>query len=171
MPNKAGIMGYNEKEARIVKHRKTWLWVFAVYCALMAWLLFGRERFDAPMGYWQQVADNINPRPFETIIRLMGFLIYDYSDGLKRHAIINLVGNVIMFVPLGFLPALLLRQFRPLWKCMMWGGVIIVCVELTQLFALVGSCDFDDLLLNLVGIGLGYGLYRAVERRSQDAGC
>ena len=151
-----------------MKHRNGWLCAFVLYCGLMAWLLFGRERFAAPMGYWQQVLANINPVPFETISRFVGFLVHDYADGLKRHAIVNLVGNVIMFVPLGFLPALLWKRFRPLWRCLLWGGAIVVCVELTQLFALVGSCDFDDLMLNLVGIGLGYGLYRLTQRRGEE---
>ena len=143
--------------------RKVCYVCFGAYCALMIWLLFGRERFAAPMGYWQQLAENFNPRPFETIDRFVGFLIYDYSAGLKRHAVINLVGNVIMFVPLGFFTAALWKAFRPLWRCLLLGSGIIVCVELMQLFALVGSCDFDDLMLNVVGIGLGYGLYRLFE--------
>jgi glycopeptide antibiotics resistance protein len=92
-------------------------------------------------------------------------LVGNYSDGLKRHALVNLVGNVIMFVPLGFFAAKLWEGFRPLWRCLLWGGLIIVCVELIQLFALVGSCDFDDLMLNVLGIGLGYGLYRWVQGR------
>ena len=145
--------------------RKAYFWIFAGYCAMMAWLLFGREQYAAPLGYWYQVAENFNPIPLETIIRFVGFLINDAAEGLKRHAIINLVGNVIMFVPLGLLPALLWQRFRPLWRCLLWGGLIIVCVELIQLFTLVGSCDFDDLLLNLVGIGAGYGLYRFVESK------
>lgn len=149
-----------------MKGRKVCFWTFVGYCALMAWLLFGRERFPAPLGYWQQVADNINPQPFETIVRFVGLLTGNVSDGLKRHAIVNLVGNVIMFVPLGFFPALLWRRFRPLWRCLLQGGAIIVCVELIQLFALVGNCDFDDLLLNVIGIGLGYGLYHLVRQRS-----
>lgn len=140
--------------------RKVCFLGFCAYFALMCWLLFGRDRFAAPMGYWQQVLENINYRPFETIDQFVGSLIHDSAPGLKQHAVVNLVGNVIMFIPLGFFTATLWKAFRPLWKCLLLGAGIILCVELTQLFALVGSCDFDDLLLNVVGIGLGYGLYR-----------
>ena len=148
-----------------MKKRNVCVWAFAAYCALMAWLLFGRERYAAPNGYWQQVAENINPVPLETITRFVGFLINDFSAELKRHAVINLVGNVIMFVPLGIFLPMLWTRFRPLWRCLLWGGAIIVCVELIQLFALVGSCDFDDLLLNVIGIAMGYGLYRLSGRK------
>ena len=133
---------------------------FVAYSVLMLWLLFGRERFESPVGYWQQVRQNLNPVPFDTISRYAQVLISDCSEGLKRHAVINLVGNVIMFVPLGFLTSALWKNFRPLWRCLLWGSAIIICVELVQLFALVGSCDVDDLLLNDLGIGLGYGLCR-----------
>lgn len=141
-----------------MKKRSVCLWIFAAYCLLMFWLLFGRERYAAPNGYWQQLAQNFNPMPLETVVRFVDFLIGDYSDALKQHAVINLVGNVVMFVPLGFFISLLWKRFHPLWRCLLWGSGIIVLVELTQLFALVGSCDFDDLLLNVVGIGIGYGL-------------
>ena len=143
-----------------MKKRTGYFYIFIAYCALMAWLLFGRERYDAPMGYWKQIANNMNLLPFETIVMFANFLINDYNVGLKRHAIVNLVGNVIMFVPLGFFMSALWKKFRPLWRCLLWGAGITVCVELIQLFALVGSCDFDDLMLNVVGIGLGYGAYR-----------
>ena len=65
-----------------------------------------------------------------------------------------------MFLPLGFLPPVLWTGFRKFWKMLLWGTVIILCVESLQLFALVGKWDIDDLLLNLAGIAMGYGLYR-----------
>ena len=133
--------------------------LFAAYCALMAWLLFGRERYEVG-----QMAQNFNPMPLETIMQFARLLAGDYSAALKRHAAVNLAGNVIMFVPLGFFPPLLWERFRKLWRCLLWGGAVIVCVELTQLVSRVGSGDFDDLLLNVIGIAMGYGLYRLVAR-------
>lgn len=44
-------------------------------------------------------------------------------------------------------------------------GGIIVAVELLQLFTLLGSCDIDDLILNMIGAFLGYGLFRMVQKR------
>lgn len=132
---------------------------FVAYCALMLWLLFGRQQYEVG-----QSVNNFNPVPLETVTRFVKILAGDYSPGLKRHAVVNLVGNVIMFVPLGYFTALLWKAFRPLWRCLLLGGGIIVCVELTQLAARVGSCDFDDLLLNVIGIGLGYGLLQLVQK-------
>lgn len=149
-----------------MKGRRISIVIFAAYCALMLWLLFGREQYD-----YRQAAENFNPVPLETVIRFVKILAGDYSTGLKRHAVINLVGNVIMFVPLGFFTALLWRRFRPLWRCLLWGGGIIVCVELTQFATRLGSCDFDDLLLNVIGIGLGYALMKLFQRRKRKKAC
>ena len=137
-------------------------YIFVAYCALMVWLLFGRERYEVG-----QLAQNFNPMPLETIMLFVGLLTGDYSAELKRYAVVNLVGNVVMFVPLGFFLPLLWKRFRKLWRCLLWGGAVIVCVELTQLTARVGSCDFDDLLLNVVGICIGHGLLRLKKRNEK----
>lgn len=138
-----------------MKGRRICFWAFMAYCILMAWLLFVRPQYEPSLA-----GNSFNYVPFETIGRFVRVLSGDYGLGLKRHAVINLVGNVLMFVPLGFFSALLWRPFRPFWRCILLGGGIIVCVELIQLLARVGSCDVDDLMLNVFGIGGGYGLYR-----------
>lgn len=143
-----------------MKGRRWDICFFTAYCALMVLLLFDRAQYEPALR-----VENFNPMPFETILRFWRILVGDYSLSLKRHAVINLVGNVIMFVPLGFFTARLWRIFRPLWRCALLGGGIIVCVELIQFLTRVGSCDFDDLLLNVVGICLGYGLMRLVRRK------
>ena len=143
------------KRTRIVYHILFW-----GYCILMAWLLFGRTRLTIVDGYWNTLSQHVNLIPFYTVRLFINVLLGDYSDQLYRDAIVNLVGNVIMFLPLGFLPPLLWKGFQKLWKMLLLGAGIIVCVELIQLFTLVGKCDIDDLLLNVVGIAVGYGLYR-----------
>lgn len=148
-----------------MKSRKVSKWIFAGYCVLMLWLLFGRERYATPEAFWDVFEDRFNPVPFETILRFVKVLRGDFSGEMKRHAIVNLVGNVIMFVPLGYFPAKLWQNFRPLWRCALYGGGIIVCVEVLQLVTLLGTCDFDDLLLNVIGISVGYGIYRLTGNR------
>jgi glycopeptide antibiotics resistance protein len=143
-----------------MKGRKWDICIFSVYCTLMVCLLFGRAQYEPALR-----AENFNPMPFDTILRFVRVLGGDYSLAMKRHAVVNLVGNVIMFVPLGYFTARLWRTFRPLWRCALLGAGIIVCVELAQFLNRVGSCDFDDLLLNVVGICIGYGLMWLVCRR------
>ena len=150
------------EEGDSVKRRFVYHILFWGYCVLMAWLLFGRTRYDIIDGYWNTLSQHLSLQPFHTIRLFANVLLGNFSDASRRSAIVNLVGNVILFLPLGFLPPLLWKSFRKLWKCLLWGGLIIICVEVCQLFLLVGNCDIDDLLLNLVGIAMGYGFYSLI---------
>jgi len=73
---------------------------------------------------------------------------------------VNLAGNVLMFVPLGYFLPRMRGAFRPFFRCMLWTAVILLGIECLQLLTLLGSCDIDDLLLNLMGTALGYGVFR-----------
>ena len=75
--------------------------LFTAYCALMLWLLFDRPGFVHGIPYWDQVAAQINLVPFRTL-RLFGSLLDSGQPEYVRAAIINLGGNIIMFIPLGF---------------------------------------------------------------------
>lgn len=131
--------------------------LFVIYCALMLWLLFARPGYTEGIPYGQQLKMNL--LPFETILRFLRLLQND-SPELVRHAVINLFGNIIMFIPLGFCLSAIWSRLRRLWKVLLVTALIIALVELTQLFTLVGSCDVDDLILNVLGAAIGYGAYR-----------
>lgn len=135
---------------------------FLAYCGLMLWLLFGRSPYDVADGYWEQMHQNLNLKPFATIKLYLYVLT---APELARHipaAIVNLAGNVVMFVPLGaFLPAIW-QGLRALWKTLLCTAFVICLIETAQLLTLVGSCDVDDLLLNVLGAALGYGGYRLI---------
>jgi len=135
--------------------------LFAAYCALMLWLLFGRSGYVDGIPYLQQL--KVNPVPFRTL-KLFFRLLSHRREELVRAAIINLAGNVIMFIPLGsFLPLLFqkLRKFRNTLLCV---ALIISIVEILQLLTLVGICDVDDLILNLAGSAAGYALYTLTKK-------
>jgi glycopeptide antibiotics resistance protein len=87
-------------------------------------------------------------------------LIYPHTDGAFTHAWINLLGNVLVFIPLGILLPLFLRKLRRLTRFFMASSAIILSVELVQLFTLRGICDVDDYLLNMVGMFAGFILFR-----------
>lgn len=77
-------------------------------------------------------------------------------------SVYNLLGNVVMFLPFGFFPALLWRKYT-WWKALLTGFAVTACIECCQLC--VGRAfDVDDLLLNTLGAMLGYGLYRLLKK-------
>ena len=68
------------------------------------------------------------------------------------------LGNVGMFLPIGFFAALLWRQ-GSLWRSTLTGFLTSLSIETIQLFIDRGT-DLDDLILNTVGAAAGYLLYR-----------
>lgn len=145
------------KKKRYPKSTPLWRFLFVVYVAILLWLLFDRpDRWGSDISYTEQMRQSMNLIPFQTIdsywkvVKRMDFTPVFY------HCVINLGGNIFLFIPIGyFLPRLwpFLRKFFPfLLTCVL----SITLVELLQLVTLLGSLDIDDLILNLFGMLLGY---------------
>ena len=47
---------------------------------------------------------------------------------------------------------------------LLWSAVLICVIELVQLVTALGSCDVDDLILNLPGILLGWVNHKLTEK-------
>lgn len=139
---------------------------FFIYALIMLWLLFGQRLGQLSFtGYADKISQNINLIPFTTVrlfLRLAKFSIDSRSVAL---AVRNLFGNVVLFMPLGVLP-MIYPRLKGFGSFILTVAVTITAVELLQLFTLLGSCDIDDLILNLWGASLGYLLVRSFCRDS-----
>ena len=133
--------------------------LFLAYCALMLWLLFDRSGPVEGVEYWEQIRMSLNLKPLHTVMRYTR-LLDSAKPHLVRLAVINLFGNVIMFVPLGYFLPLVFGKLRKLWRTLLATTLVITLVETLQLFTLMGICDIDDLILNVAGAAMGYGLYQ-----------
>ena len=130
---------------------------FLLYVAAMLWLLFGQR-------WGTELYRSVNLQPFVTV-KLYWKLLHGSDMYLVRHAFINLVGNVVMFIPLGFFQPYLLKGLRSWLKTMLSTAVLILLVEVVQYVTMLGSCDIDDLILNLAGAWLGYLLWRITGKK------
>lgn len=151
------------------KVNKTIKIAFGLYVALMLWLLLGQRMGREPFGsYWEVLETNINLTPFRTIrgfVNMVSRMSYGYAF---RHSVINLAGNVVMFVPLGFFIPCISEKHGTFLRCMLICAISIVTVEVVQLFTLLGSCDIDDLILNMTGAAVGFGIYFCARRFFQN---
>ena len=95
---------------------------------------------------------NFNLLPFQTI----SMYINDLSFGI---AFMNIVGNIIPFVPMGFLIPMAFRSQRKLINTMVTCFLLIVSIECIQFFAYLGSFDVDDILLNMGSCLVGYLIF------------
>ena len=141
--------------------------LFLLYAGLMLWLLFDRTSSGDGLSYWTQVKLNLNLVPFRTVTLYLRTLMNTNNAYLLRHALINLLGNVVMFIPLGLLLPAIWPNLRKFWKCWLCSAGCIAVIEIVQLFTLLGSCDIDDLILNLLGMSIGFGCYALLTRKKR----
>lgn len=146
----------------MAKSKRNWYILFAVYCIAMAYLLFGRKEASEGLPYADQLMMRLNLIPFRTL-RLQLRLLTEFDrPWLIHHALINLMGNVVLFIPLGIFLPKVWEKLNRIWKVLLATAGIIISVEAVQVLTLLGRCDIDDLILNLIGAAIGYGLYKRI---------
>ena len=126
----------------------------------MIYLLFGqRIGFNTVGTYFEQLTHNYNFLPFNTVSEYIDMAFTSPNIHLRGHAFINLLGNIIMFIPLGFLLPCLFGSTRKFSKHILICTSVIFIIEFIQLFSLLGSCDIDDLILNICGTSSGFAVF------------
>ena len=133
---------------------------FLVYVGLMVWLLFGRPRaWSEELTYAEILRQNINLTPLLTIRNYLQVVLHRTNDAVLMHCIINLVGNVVLFLPPGWLLPHIWVRFRNFFRFFFTCLAAILLVEITQLLTLLGSFDIDDVILNMAALVIGYLAY------------
>ncbi|SLK31194.1 Predicted integral membrane protein [Mycobacteroides abscessus subsp. abscessus] len=104
---------------------------------------------------------SINLIPFSTILSYLA-LSNDQVSNWNQVSLINLLGNVLVFVPFGIFLPLIWKPFRT-FTSLFWMSIFIpLFIEITQLF--IGrSTDIDDVILNAFGIIFGFCVYKILE--------
>lgn len=128
----------------IRQHMGKWLFVLFIY---YVWMLLNLLFFDAAFGR-EQVHYGINLEPFYTIKNYLRAYQRGY---IPEIALINLLGNVAAFAPMGFFLPSLCRPMGNLLFYLPTMFVMICGVEVIQVATACGSGDVDDLILNLAG--------------------
>jgi glycopeptide antibiotics resistance protein len=81
--------------------------------------------------------------------------------------IVNLVGNIIPFMPIGYL-APLVGRFNSWRGAIALGAFAGLACEVMEVVYQVGIFDVDDVLLNAFGVVLGYGAFALFDRRARS---
>ena len=124
------------------------IFVILVATGLFDLLLGGRYAFNPPYHF-------LNLVPFSWVRETwaMGFLAM----------ISQVIGNIIMFVPLGFLLPFVFKSCKSPYKTLMGVATFSFSIEFIQYF--IGrSADIDDLILNTLGGMLGFGVYLMTDK-------
>lgn len=75
-------------------------------------------------------------------------------------SMLNLLGNMTLFMPLGFLIPILRKRCRTLRKVLVIGIAVSGFIEIVQYF--IGSTDIDDVILNVLGWIIGFAVHKFI---------
>lgn len=122
-----------------------------VYTVWLLYLLFFVSFRNSDSSHF-----SIKPIPFDTIDEYLIVITYSKIDFFK-----NIIGNIFLFLPYGFLGILYPRLKKLGWFILTF-FVIINIVEFSQFYFKRGFADVDDVILNTTGALVGYFIYRTL---------
>ena len=91
-------------------------------------------------------------------------IIYLFDYPTMKEALINLIGNTAMFLPVGIVWPYVFKNLDKPWKVIAAGVGFSLCIEIQQLPFYDRLSDIDDLILNSLGYLTGYAIYLIVSR-------
>ncbi|WP_246320051.1 VanZ family protein [Paenibacillus qinlingensis] len=140
------------------------LFAFYMY-VLFKVILFKFSSIDLPF-LWRQLQRNIeNPEHIQNRLSFANFkpflTISNNIHSLSQHDLVNLFGNIAVFMPYGMFLILMSRQKKmSLFGALIRSVGLSLCLESLQLVLSMGSFDVDDLILNGLGGIIGYSVFR-----------
>lgn len=149
--------GRQEKAKKIKRLIISWL-LFVGYLIVLSYFLFFSEYY----GRTEQSSEyRYNLKLFAEIKR---FIVYRSTLGM-RTVVVNLAGNVLAFLPFGYILPILNQKNAHFLRILLMAMFCSGLIELLQLVYHVGIFDVDDIFLNTCGAVLGYFAYRLFRRK------
>jgi glycopeptide antibiotics resistance protein len=125
---------------------------FVIYAAVLAYALF----FKNDLGSFLIRYRAINLVPFKTILG------YFNGEGNSYGAVDNILGNLLLFLPLGFYLNVFKERISLPVRIAIIFALPVLC-EILQYVLSVGSSDIDDVILDALGAFAGMLLFTALE--------
>ena len=148
----------------LIRHRKIKTINYRHEFALLIFIVFIFGL--ASLTVFPESSATVSNGKHETNLNLFKVFKVTYINVFKYHNMISLMvffGNIVMFMPFGFFPALLWEGLS-VKKALLLGSACSLLIELCQLFQ-PRNTDIDDLWLNTLGSVLGYFVYKSIEKR------
>ena len=126
---------------------RIFIFPYTIFLLYLMFLGFGREQHEA------------------NIVRLLPFvstILFVQNTTSWESIIINLFGNIIMFIPFGFLGWLNAKYFS-FKKLIVDFLSALIIVEALQYLTRLGVFDIDDLALNSLGVWIGFQMRKFID--------
>lgn len=105
-----------------------------------------------------EIERTLNLIPFKTIKQYLSGALVEYYGSFynwKADAVLNILGNIMLFMPIGFLLPLTKKPFEKFYGTVLFAIAFSLIIETAQYFIGRGT-DIDDLMMNTLGAILGY---------------
>lgn len=99
------------------------------------------------LGIW-----NINITPLQSTS-------YYFRHITNLYAFYNIAGNIVLFIPFGFLVSLVCIKKIDFFKTMLVCISTIIFIEIFQFILMIGFFDIDDIILNTLGCLSGFVVF------------
>ncbi|MBS4203543.1 VanZ family protein [Lederbergia citrea] len=127
--------------------------------ALMIILFLGSRGFQlSDLSMLEYIRYSSNFVPFKTINTYFN-AIFDGSMNMDI-PIKNLGGNFILFLPMGIYLPFFIKKINNVSIFSISMITVLFVIEVLQLVTRRGSFDIDDLILNMLGALIGYGIWK-----------
>ena len=148
--------------------KRKWLRLFfAIYILLVIRVIIFKyplEHLRAIVATWQKdvILEGLGTANFIPFKTIKMYIDYSY----KLNSVENLLGNILVFVPFGFLfpmvseESMRVGEGKHFFVMLLNAFVFVLGIEVFQLFSAFGAFDVDDILLNCLGASIGFGCYR-----------
>lgn len=120
---------------------------YTIFLLYLMFLGFGREQHEANIV---------------RLLPLVSTILFVQNTTSWESIIINLFGNIIMFIPFGFLGWLNGKYFS-FKKLIVDFLSVLIIVEALQYLTRLGVFDIDDLALNSLGVWIGFQIRKFID--------
>ena len=114
---------------------------------------------------FQNETHSFNLIPFD---ELLSASYYQASVLGKKQALVilayNVIGNIVWFIPFGIILCVYAKNMT-IKKTVLYSFLLSLSIELLQYVFYTGVSDIDDIIFNVVGGVVGYGIYRLINKR------
>lgn len=126
-----------------------------VYGLFLLYVLFLRSiGADYAWTYPEYLRAMSNFVPLKSVYILFTTPVISISIVLRF--LINFVGNILLFIPWGILLPFYFKSLRLFKRFITTTLTAVFLIEAIQLFAMLGSFDIEDILLNAIGACIGF---------------
>ena len=111
--------------------------------------------FDTYMYKVEGLRGLINIIPFNETIETLSDKSIPIMNPIR-----NIIGNILLFIPLGFLIPIINPNLNKIVKIILIGFCLSLSIEIIQIFTMGNVCDIDDVIFNTIGALIGIVIYK-----------